>query len=84
MKISEELCHLYRGIRREGWNHGSWKLIADALQQAVAENLELQHQLSPQHRVMLINGIKRCLACDWNESTDWFAKADKLLRNRHD
>lgn len=78
MKISEELSDSY--LHCLASSNGNVKTVCDALRRAVAENLELKHQFSPQHTVILINRIKRCLACDWNENTDWLAEADKLLR----
>lgn len=87
MKISKELSHLYRGIRREDWNHGSWKLIADALQQAVAENLKMEFQnehSDTQHGFPCIIDGNVCLDprhdfITWNH---WLADADKLLRGQ--
>ena len=68
MKISEDLISAY--------SHGEWisstsvKVLRDALQQAVAENLELKH-IRDQHNTD---------ASDCEGGIDWLAEADKLLR----
>lgn len=72
MKISEELQDLYRSIRTDRWNAGGWKLIADALQQAVAESLKANAWMA-----WLLNDKK---GPSPSLMGDWLAEADKLLR----
>ena len=85
MKISEELSDSY--LHCLASSNGNVKTVCDALQQAVAENLELKFRLH--HR---IEGFL-CIVCPFsdpggdkrhyfNGDADWLAEADKLLRGK--